>query len=129
MSKEALSWIHGLRRNKLLTTREKFTADLKERLGVSDYEDKLEELSQLQQISMVTEYMARFETLLNEVDGQNEEILITYFIGGFKPEFKRQLKLNWSDTLRKALAPTKIHKANKGYKTYKYGGALYNSKS
>lgn len=40
MAKDALSWIRGLRRNRLLTTWEKFTADLKERFGVSDYEDK-----------------------------------------------------------------------------------------
>lgn len=123
MSKEALSWIRRLRRNNLLTW-EKFTEDLKERFGVSDYEDKLEELSRLQQTSIVAEYMTRFETLLNEVDGQIEETLISFFIGGLKPEIKRQLKLNRPTTLRKALVVAKVHEANKGYMAYKYGGLL-----
>lgn len=51
MSKEVLSWIHGMRTNGLLTTWEKFVEDLNERFGSSTFEDKLEELSQLQQTS------------------------------------------------------------------------------
>lgn len=64
MTKEALSWICGLRRNNLLTTWEKFVENLKERY---------EELSWIQHTSTVAEYMGRFEILLNEVEGQNEE--------------------------------------------------------
>lgn len=71
---------------------------------MSEYEDRLGELSRLQQTSSVAEYMARFETLLNEVDGQNEEALILYFIRGLKPEIKKQLKINRPNTLRKVLA-------------------------
>lgn len=129
MSKKALSWIRGLRRNNLLTTWEKFTEDLKERFGGSEFEDKLEELSRLQQTSTVAEYMSRFEALLNEVDGQSEETLISYFIGGLKAEIKKQLKVNRPATLRKALAVAKVHGSNLGYKPYKYGGSPYNSKS
>lgn len=80
MTKEALSWIRGLRRNNLLTTWEKFAEDLKERFGESAFDDKLEELSRLVQTSTMAEYMGRFEALLNEVEGQNEESLISYFI-------------------------------------------------
>lgn len=73
--------------------------------------------------------MGRFETLLNEVTSQNEETLLTYFIGGLKPEIKNQLKINWPTSLRKALVVAKVHEANKGYKSYKFGEVPLNSKS
>lgn len=58
--------------------------DLQERFRPSAFDDKLEELSRLQQISTIAEYMTRFEKLLNEVSGQSEETLISFFIGGLK---------------------------------------------
>lgn len=129
MTKEALSWIRGLRRNNLLTTWEKFAEDLKERFGESAFDDKLEELSRLVQTSTMAEYMGRFEALLNEVEGQNEESLISYFIWGLKLEIKNHLKINRPTSLRRALAVAKVHEGNKGYKAYKYGGSPYNPKS
>lgn len=129
MSKEALGWIRGLKTNGLLTTWERFVEDLKERFGASVFEDKLEELSRLQQTTSVAEYMARFEALLNDVSGQSEETLLTIFIGGLKQEIKNQLKINRPTTLRKALATTKVHEANKGYKYNKYGGTQLYPKS
>lgn len=47
MKCKALSWIRGLRRNKLLSTWEKFVDDMCERFGRAEYENKLEELSRL----------------------------------------------------------------------------------
>lgn len=88
MSKEALAWIRGLRQNNLISTWAKFTEDLSERFGSSAFEDKLEELSRLQQTGTVAAYMAQFESLLNEAEGQSEEALITFFVGGLKPEIK-----------------------------------------
>lgn len=114
MSKEALSWIRGMRMNELLTTWEKFVEDLKEMFGPSMFEDKLEELSRPQQTSTVVEYMGRFEALLNEVTWQNEETFLSYFIGGLRSKIRNQLKINRPTTLRKALAIAKVHEANKG---------------
>lgn len=48
MSKSALGWIHGLKKNNLLMTRPKFMEDMKERFGASSFNDKLEELMRLQ---------------------------------------------------------------------------------
>lgn len=94
MTKEALAWIRGLCRNKLLSTWARFVEDLTERFGSFAFDDKLEDLSRLQQTGTVAEYMAQFEGLLNEVEGQSEETLITFFIGGLKAEIKGQLKIN-----------------------------------
>jgi len=69
MTKEALAWIRGLRRNKLISTWPKFTEDLTERFGNSAFDDKLEDLSRLQQTGSVAEDIAKVEGRLNEVEG------------------------------------------------------------
>lgn len=120
MTKEALAWIRGLRRNKLLSTWERFVENLTERFGSLAFEDKLEDLSRLQQTGTVAEYMAKFEGLLNEVEGQSEEALITFFICGLKPENKSQLKIARPVTLRKALATAKVYESNRGGKPWKH---------
>lgn len=94
-------------------------------VGGLTFDDELEEQLQLQQMMTVTEYMTQFESLLNEVVGQIEGSLISFYIGGFKLEIKFELKIVHPMTLRKALATTKVYEANKGGKTIKeghYGG-------
>lgn len=67
MTKGALSWMHELRRNNLLSTWDKFKEDIHERFRGSDFDDKLQQLSHIQQTSSITTYLERFEELLNEV--------------------------------------------------------------
>lgn len=62
MTKEALAWIRGLRRNKLRSTWPRFVEDLTERFGCSAFDDKLEDLSRLQQTGTVAEYLASSRT-------------------------------------------------------------------
>lgn len=66
---KALAWIKGLRYNNLLSTWARFIEDVRERFGMAEFENKLEELSRLQQTSTMAEYLERFEGLLNEVEG------------------------------------------------------------
>lgn len=65
MTKAMLGWIRGLIKTNLLSTWVKFKEDMRERLGALTYEDKLKELSHLQQTTIVTKYMIQFEELLN----------------------------------------------------------------
>lgn len=44
--------------------------DLCQRFGVALYENMLEDLSRLQQTTMVAAYLGKFEDLLNKVEGQ-----------------------------------------------------------
>lgn len=62
----------GMCRNNLLSTWDRFKEDLRERFGASVFDDKLEELSRLQQTSSVTNYLEQFEALLNEASHQSE---------------------------------------------------------
>lgn len=54
---KALSWIRGMRHNKLISTWMKFVEDLRERLGLAEYENKLEDLTRLQQTSTLAVYL------------------------------------------------------------------------
>lgn len=83
------------------------------------FDDKLEELSWLYQVSNVVAYMAQFEGMMNEVEDQSEEALITFFLGGLKSETRNQLKLQRSASLRKAYTMAKVFEAQKSHKYLK----------
>lgn len=44
---------------------------------------------------------------------QTEEVLISFFVGGLKPELKSELKIGRPPTLRKAFALAKMHEAHR----------------
>lgn len=60
---------------------------------MADFENKLEDLSRLPQSSTVADFLEKFEELLNEMEGQSEQTLITYFMGELRPDIKSQLKI------------------------------------
>lgn len=69
MTKGALSWMRSLRGNQLLSTWDRFKEDLREQFGGSVFEDRLQELSHIQQTSSVAAYLEKFEEMLNDVGG------------------------------------------------------------
>lgn len=73
MIKETRGWIRGLQRNKMLQTWRRFKSDVVETFGDSPFEDKVEELLRLQQTTLVSEYMARFELLMSGETHESEE--------------------------------------------------------
>lgn len=107
-------WIRGLRRNNLLTTWDKFKEDLRERFGKTELGDKFQELSHIQQTTSVATYLERFEELLNEVSGQSESTLISFFIGGLKLELRNELDIIKPTLLRRAFALVKVYEPQRG---------------
>lgn len=67
MEKAALEWLRGMKKNQRLSTWGQFKLDLRKRFEASKFEDKLWELSRLQQTSSVAIYLNRFDELANEV--------------------------------------------------------------
>lgn len=112
MTRGTLAWMRGLRRSNLLTTWDRFIEDMRERFGGSAFEDKLQELCRIKQITLVASYLEKFEDLLNEVSGQSEASLISFFISELKPELKSELNLAKSTTLRRAFSLTKAYEAH-----------------
>lgn len=84
------------------------------------FDDKLEELLRLQQTSSIAHYLEQFEGLLNEVNHQSEESLISFFIDGLKPELRGELKVGRPPTLRQAFSKAKLYEAQWGFN--RFGG-------
>lgn len=65
--------------------------------------------------------MVQFKTLMNEVEGQSEDALITFFLGGLKQEIRLQMKVCRPTSLQKAFAMAKAYEAQKVSKYHKSG--------
>lgn len=57
-------------------------------------------------------YLEKFEELLNEIIGQSEASLISFFISGLKPELKSELNLVKPTILRRAFTLAKAREAH-----------------
>lgn len=66
--------------------------------------------------------MAQLERLMNEVQGQSEDALISLFIAGLKADIQDDMLVRRPTTLRRALAEAKILEARKGGKGFKEWG-------
>lgn len=86
------------------------------------------QLSCLQQHTTFIVYMAQFVRLMNEVQRQTEDALISFFIAGLKSEIQEHM-VGSTMTLRRALAEVKILEACKGSKRFKGGGYIARNKS
>lgn len=97
-----------MRRNNVLSTWDRFKEDFHERFSGSTFDDRLQELSHIQKLMMVADYLDRFEELLNDVSGQLESSLISFFIEGLKSELRCELNIAKLTTPRKAFSLAKI---------------------
>lgn len=113
MTKSSLAWVWELWRNNLISTWEQFKANLRETFEPLEFEDKLTDLIPLQQTSLVVIYLDPFEELLNKVDDQSVEALISFFVGSLKLELKNELSITWPLTLWQDFSLAKIHEANR----------------
>ena len=64
------------------------TQALLNRFGPSTYDDPMEYLSRLKQLSSVEEYKGRFEALSNRVRGIDDHNKLSCFLSGLKDEIQ-----------------------------------------
>lgn len=64
-------------------------------------------------------YLERFEELLNDVDGQSETSLVSFFIGGMKPDLKCKLNIIQPTSLHTAFSLAKVYEAQWGLGKYR----------
>ncbi|GKE03848.1 putative unclassified retrotransposon protein, partial [Tanacetum coccineum] len=74
-------------------TWQEFTKALLTRFGPTDYDDALEALHRLKQVTTIAAYEESFERLSNRVDGLPDLFLVGCFIGGLKEEIRLEVKL------------------------------------
>ena len=87
----ALSWFQWMHANGFIESWKVFLKVLNLRFGPSMYENYRTAFSKVEQHSSMTEYQTQFEDLSIKVHGLSEQVMISFFISGLKPEIKREL--------------------------------------
>jgi hypothetical protein len=91
MEKEVVPWFQMLSRNHPFQSWLAFTRSLELEFGPSPYESSRASLFKLQHTSSVSDYYLEFTALANRSQGVSIEALLDCFIGGLKPEIRRDV--------------------------------------
>lgn len=83
---------------------EEFTKALLYRFGPTDYDDPLEALSRLRQMTIVNAYQETFEKLSYKIDDLLEKILVGCFITGLKDNIWLDVRVKQPKTLSKTIS-------------------------
>lgn len=67
MEDKALIWFQDASETGTFHTQEEFSQALQVRFGSTPYDDPMESLAQLKQVSLVTAYKSKFELLSNQI--------------------------------------------------------------
>jgi hypothetical protein len=84
------------------------TQALLERFGPSSYDDPMEALSKLKQITTVDDYKERCEALSNKVRGVDDHNRISCFLGGLKDDIRLPVRMFKPQTLLTAYGLAKV---------------------
>jgi len=97
-----------------------FTRVLKLEYGPSPYECARSDLFKLQQETMVQDYYVKFTALANRVQGVTMEALLDCFVGGLKPNIKRDVIAQNSVILLRCVSLAKLYEEKYSYKVRNY---------
>ena len=105
---DALVWFQDSDENEVFTTWEGFLVALLTRFGSTAYEDPMESLIRLRQISNFVVYKGQFEALSNRITGLSDSHKLSYFLSGLKDEVRLPLKMLHPKNLNEAFGLAKI---------------------
>jgi len=83
-TEEALVWIQDKEELGLFMSWEAFVKALQTQLGSVAYDDKMEALTRLRQISAVANYKEQFKALFNQIKGLSKGHKLSCFLSGLK---------------------------------------------
>nr|KYP33217.1 hypothetical protein KK1_045946 [Cajanus cajan]KYP33220.1 hypothetical protein KK1_045949 [Cajanus cajan] len=86
-----------------------FTRDLEMEFGPSPYEGPRSQLFKLTQTSSVQAYYVQFTTLANRVQGVTQEALLDCFVGGLKPDIRRDVIAQSPTSLLRTISLAKLY--------------------
>ncbi|GJV54976.1 ty3-gypsy retrotransposon protein [Tanacetum coccineum] len=87
----AAEWFRWMSQNGLITTWDRFVESVKNRFGLSKYEDLQRALSKLVQLGTVEDYQREFEKLMNSVMDIPDSLPISFYISGLKLNLQHEL--------------------------------------
>ena len=105
---DALVWFQDSDENGVFATWEGFLEALLTRFGSTAYEDPMESLTRLRQISNFVVYKGQFEALSNKITGLSDSHKLSYFLSGLKDEVRLPLKMLHPKNLNEAFGLAKI---------------------
>ncbi|GJY58212.1 hypothetical protein Tco_0458104 [Tanacetum coccineum] len=104
-----------MKQNRFITNRDAFLDSVKNRFGLSKYEDPQGALSKLLQIGTVAQYQSEFEKLMNRVTNISENLLISFYVSGLKLNLQRELLVAKPTNLGDAFALARVTEARLDY--------------
>ncbi|GKA55977.1 retrotransposon-related protein, partial [Tanacetum coccineum] len=108
---EAAEWFRWMTRNGLITNWDAFVDSVKNRFGPSKYEDPQGALLKLLQTGTVAQYQSEFEKLMNRVTDISENLLISFYVSGLKPNLQREVLVAKPTNLGDAFALARVTEA------------------
>uniref|UniRef100_A0A7N2KR02 Uncharacterized protein n=1 Tax=Quercus lobata TaxID=97700 RepID=A0A7N2KR02_QUELO len=103
---EALIWFQDCERS--LDSWETFVRAIQVRFGPSSYDDPMENLTRLKQITTVAVYKSQFEMLSNRIKNLPESHKLSCFLSGLKDEIRLAVRMQNPRTLSAAFGLAKI---------------------
>ncbi|XP_040996213.1 uncharacterized protein LOC121242414 [Juglans microcarpa x Juglans regia] len=129
MEEEAMVWFQNSTEAGLFRSWYEFTQALQVRFGLSVYDDPMETLTRLKQVSTVAAYKTEFDLISNRLKGISEKNKLSCFISDLKDEVKFTVKMFNPKNLNDAFGLAKIQEQNiwstrKVWKTTSYDSGL-----
>ena len=90
---EALIWFLDVEQAGGFTSWDVFIRALQTQFGVTAYDDPMEALTRLQQVSSVVAYKGNFEILSNRIMGLSESHKMSCFLSGLKDEIRLPIRM------------------------------------
>jgi len=118
--KEVVPWYQMMSRNTSFVSWLDLTRALELEFGPSAYECPRSDLFKLLQNRSVQEYYVQFTALANRVQGVTSEALLDCFIGGLKPEIRRDVIAHSPTTLMRSVSLAKLYEERYAYKNKPY---------
>ncbi|KAF5447056.1 hypothetical protein F2P56_032635 [Juglans regia] len=112
MEEEALVWFQNSSEAGLFRSWDEFTQALQVRFGLSVYDDPMEALTRLKQVSTVAAYKTEFELISNRLKRISEKNKLSCFISGLKDEVRFTVKMFNPKNLNDAFGLAKIQEQN-----------------
>ncbi|WVY94508.1 hypothetical protein V8G54_033596 [Vigna mungo] len=109
LEKEVIPWFQMQNRADAFPTWVAFTRALETEFGPSPYECPRATLFKLTQTSSVHDYYTQFTSLANRVQGITAEALLDCFVGGLKPDLKRDVITQNPTSLLRCVSLAKLY--------------------
>lgn len=96
----------------MLTSWDTFVRVLLVRFGPHPYDDHIETLMKLRQVTAVEDYKCRFESIANRLKGLSKRYKLSYFLGGFRDGIRLTVRIFNPSNIHMAYGLARVKEEN-----------------